>query len=160
MDQAHWAERLVRALLEVPLPRRLAHVQGVAARGARWPRCLVTMRAFSKPPHGSTTSATHLSLKTGFHPFDGARYLRDVHQADPRSAAWSAITRAPSSNRRTRPRRRSRARVPARRPDAERRSRLLRHGHDAERPRGISARPTSGDNAAVWTRKHRHAVHP
>ena len=32
MDQAIWAEELARKLLEIPLPRRWAHVQGVAAR--------------------------------------------------------------------------------------------------------------------------------
>ena len=32
VDQAIWAEELARKLLEIPLPRRWAHVQGVAAR--------------------------------------------------------------------------------------------------------------------------------
>jgi HD-GYP domain-containing protein (c-di-GMP phosphodiesterase class II) len=32
MNQADWAEELARKLLEIPLPRRWAHVQGVAAR--------------------------------------------------------------------------------------------------------------------------------
>ena len=84
MSQAHWAAELARKLLEVPLPRRWAHVQGVA------------MQARSLAPilgddAGLLEAAAWLHdlgyspdlADTGFHPLDGARYLRDVECADP-----------------------------------------------------------------------------
>jgi hypothetical protein len=85
MDKALWAEELARKLLEVPLPRRWAHVQGVAGR-ARFlapilgeEAELVEAAAWLHDIGYSTELA-----ETGFHPLDGARYLRDVHGADPR----------------------------------------------------------------------------
>jgi HD domain-containing protein len=80
---ASWAEQLSRALLQEPLPRRWAHVQGVAART----RSLApTLGADS----GLIEAAAWLhdigyapSLAvTGLHALDGARYLRDAHQTD------------------------------------------------------------------------------
>jgi hypothetical protein len=84
MNQADWAAELARKLLEVPLPRRWAHVQGVAAQarsltpilgddadlleGAAW------LHDIGYAPE---------LADTGFHPLDGARYLRDVEYADP-----------------------------------------------------------------------------
>jgi hypothetical protein len=79
-----WAEDLARNLLEDSLPRRWAHVQGVAARA----RSLA-------PAVGADTelleAATWLHdigylpelAKTDLHGLDGARYLRDVHHAEP-----------------------------------------------------------------------------
>jgi HD superfamily phosphodiesterase len=84
MDQALWAEELARKLLEIPLPRRWAHVQGVAG-GAR----------FLAPILGRDAELLEAAAwlhdigysfdlaNTGFHPLDGARYLHDVHGADP-----------------------------------------------------------------------------
>jgi hypothetical protein len=84
MDQVLWAEELARKLLEVPLPRRWAHVQGVAERAR-----------FLAPVLGSDAGLLEAAAwlhdigyspelaDTGFHPLDGARYLRDVHDADP-----------------------------------------------------------------------------
>lgn len=84
MDQADWAEELARKHLEAPLPRRWAHVQGVAARA----RVLV-------PTLGDDADLLEAAAwlhdigyspelaETGFHPLDGARYLRDAHFADP-----------------------------------------------------------------------------
>ena len=83
MDQALWAEELARKLLEVPLPRRWAHVQGVAAKAR-----------FLAPILGDDAARLEAAawlhdigyspelVGTGFHPLDGARYLRDVHGAD------------------------------------------------------------------------------
>lgn len=84
MSQADWAQSLTRALLEEPLPHRWAHSRGVAA----------TARALA-PILGRhsdvVTAAAWLHdigyasalYGCGFHPLDGARYLRDVERADP-----------------------------------------------------------------------------
>ena len=80
---ASWAEQLARALLRDPLPRRWAHVQGVAARA----RSLA-------PVLGASTDLLEAAAwlhdvgyapgltVTGLHALDGARYLRDAHHAD------------------------------------------------------------------------------
>jgi len=77
------AEDLAQALLQVPLPRRWAHVQGVAARA----RSLA-------PVLGADADLLHAAARlhdigyapglaaTGLHALDGARYLRDVQHAD------------------------------------------------------------------------------
>ena len=84
MSQALWAAELARKLLEIPLPRRWAHVQGVAAQA----------RSLS-PILGDDADLIEAAAwlhdigyapelaDTGFHPLDGARHLRDVQQADP-----------------------------------------------------------------------------
>ena len=95
---AAWAEGLARTLLADSLPRRWAHVQGVAARA----RTL-------KPSLGADADLIEAAAwlhdigylpelaHTGLHGLDGARYLRDVQHADPCCAAWSPTTPAPSS---------------------------------------------------------------
>ncbi len=83
MDQALWAEELARKLLEIPLPHRWAHVQGVAAQA--W-----SLAPILGDDAELLESAAWLHdigyspdlADTGFHPLDGARYLRDVHAAD------------------------------------------------------------------------------
>lgn len=84
MSQAHWAAELARKLLEVPLPHRWAHVQGVAAQAR-----------FLAPILGDDADLLEAAAwlhdigyspelaDTGFHPLDGARYLRDSKYADP-----------------------------------------------------------------------------
>jgi HD domain-containing protein len=84
MSQADWAEDLARALLEEPLPDRWAHSRGVAATARELAPILnhhadvVTSAAwlhdigYAPALHGC-----------GFHPLDGARYLRNVERADP-----------------------------------------------------------------------------
>jgi hypothetical protein len=78
------AQNIARILLEKPLPRRWAHVQGVAA----------TARTLAPILGDKTDLLTAAALlhdigyapslaDTGFHPLDGARYLRDVEHADP-----------------------------------------------------------------------------
>jgi hypothetical protein len=80
---ASWAERLARAFLQRPLPRRWAHVQGVAVRA----RSLALVLG----PEADLMEATAWLhdigyapdlATTGFHPLDGARYLRDTRHAD------------------------------------------------------------------------------
>ncbi|MEU5282830.1 HD domain-containing protein [Streptomyces sp. NPDC020755] len=92
-----WAFPVAESLLSEPLPRRWAHSQGVAERA----RVL-------GPILGSDADLLEAAavlhdigyapdlVKTGFHPLDGARYLRDVARADERvvrlvahhSCAW------------------------------------------------------------------------
>jgi len=84
MSQADWAEGIARALLEQPLPRRWTHTQGVAATAR-------TLNPVLGCDAGVVTGAAWLhdigyapALQgCGFHPLDGARYLRDVERADP-----------------------------------------------------------------------------
>lgn len=83
MNQADWAEEIARKLLEVPLPRRWAHSQGVAGQA----------RALG-PILGNDADLLEAAawlhdigyspelVDTGFHPLDGARHLRDVRHAD------------------------------------------------------------------------------
>lgn len=83
MELADWAEETARTILQVPLPRRWAHTQGVAAQ------------AFTlKPILGKNTDLLAAAawlhdigyapdlIDTGFHPLDGARYLSDTSRAD------------------------------------------------------------------------------
>jgi putative nucleotidyltransferase with HDIG domain len=79
-----WASDLARSLLAEPLPRRWAHTQGVA----RQARTLIPILGDDADLleaaawlHDIGYSPT--LIDTGFHPLDGARYLRD-HHADPR----------------------------------------------------------------------------
>lgn len=84
VNRADWAEELARKLLEIPLPRRWAHVQGVAAQArslapivdddAELIQAAAWLHDIGYSPE---------LVETGFHPLDSARYLRDVHRADP-----------------------------------------------------------------------------
>ena len=77
------AEQLARTLLQEPLPRRWAHVQGVATRA----RSLVPVLGADA---GLLEAAAWLHdigytpglAATGLHALDGARYLRDAQHAD------------------------------------------------------------------------------
>ncbi|MEU6412671.1 HD domain-containing protein [Microbispora sp. NPDC046933] len=85
MGQAEWARDLAERLLAEPLPRRWAHTQGVAARAA-------SLAPILGDEADTLTAAAYLHdigyspelVDTGFHPLDGARYLRDVAGADER----------------------------------------------------------------------------
>ena len=80
---ASWAERLARALLQEPLPRRWAHVQGVAGRA----RSLAAVLGANADLLEAAAwvhdigYAPNLAI-TGLHQLDGARYLRDTQHAD------------------------------------------------------------------------------
>ena len=81
---AAWAERLACTLLADSLPRRWAHVQGVAARARTLKPSLGTDADLIEAAAwlhdiGYLPELAH----TGLHGLDGARYLRDVQHADP-----------------------------------------------------------------------------
>jgi putative nucleotidyltransferase with HDIG domain len=82
---APWARDVACEFLAEQLPRRWAHTQGVAAQAeALAPMLgddadLVQAAAWLHDVGYSPTLA-----ETGFHPLDGARFLRDVHGADER----------------------------------------------------------------------------
>jgi len=81
---AAWAQNLARTLLANTLPRRWSHVQGVAAQA-----CGLA------PTTGADADLLEAAAwlhdigylpelaATGLHGLDGARYLRDVQQAEP-----------------------------------------------------------------------------
>src|SRR5256885_15638997 len=79
---ASWAQQLARTLLQEPLPRRWAHVQGVATRA----RSLAPVLG---PDADLLEAAAWLHdvgyapdlAVTGLHQLDGARYLRDTQHA-------------------------------------------------------------------------------
>jgi hypothetical protein len=84
MSQAHWAAEVARKFLEVPLPRRWAHVQGVAAQA----RSLAPILGGDADLLEAAAWLHDIGYSpkladSGFHPLDGARYLRDVEHADP-----------------------------------------------------------------------------
>lgn len=92
-----WAYPIAESLLAEPLPRRWAHSQGVAERARSLAPILgadADLMEASAILHDIGYSPD--LAKTGFHPLDGARYLRDVAQADDRlvrlvahhSCAW------------------------------------------------------------------------
>jgi len=81
---AAWAQDLARTLLADDLPRRWAHVQGVAARAR-------TLEPSLDADAELIEAAAWLHdigylpelAATGLHGLDGARYLRDVQHAEP-----------------------------------------------------------------------------
>jgi hypothetical protein len=83
--KSEWAERVARDLLAEPLPRRWAHTKGVAAQARSLVGILgeyadlITAAAWLHDIGYAPVVAV-----TGFHPLDGARYLRDAHNADVR----------------------------------------------------------------------------
>jgi HD domain len=79
-----WAQDLARTLLADALPRRWAHVQGVAAR-ARSLAPAVGADADLLEAAAWLHDIGYLPelAATGLHGLDGARYLRDTRHADP-----------------------------------------------------------------------------
>ncbi len=80
---ASWAGHLSQALLQEPLPRRWAHVQGVAARARGLAAVLgadADLLEAAAWLH-DIGYAPDLAI-TGLHALDGARYLRDAQHAD------------------------------------------------------------------------------
>ena len=80
---APWAQQLARALLQQPLPRRWAHVQGVATRA----RSLAPVLGADADLLDAAAWLHDIGYApglavTGMHPLDGARYLRDTQHAD------------------------------------------------------------------------------
>jgi hypothetical protein len=83
MTYSDWAEDIARTLLAEPLPRRWAHVQGVAT-AARTLTPILGDRADLLTAVALLHDVGYSPdvEETGFHPLDGARYLRDVQHAD------------------------------------------------------------------------------
>ena len=80
---ASWAQQHARALPQEPLPRRWAHVQGVASRARSLAPALGTDADLLEAAAWLHDIGYAPSLVvTGFHPLDGARYLRDTQHAD------------------------------------------------------------------------------
>ncbi|MGQ4421100.1 HD domain-containing protein [Streptomyces violaceoruber] len=80
-----WARQVAKAELCGALPRRWAHSQGVAARAGEVGRLLgrdADLLAAAAALH-DVGYAPRLAV-TGFHPLDGARFLRDEYGADER----------------------------------------------------------------------------
>jgi hypothetical protein len=78
-----WASEIARKLLEAPLPRRWAHTQGVA----RQARGLIPILGADADLLEAAAWLHDIGYSpeiaaTGFHPLDGARYLRDVQHAE------------------------------------------------------------------------------
>jgi hypothetical protein len=83
MTHQTWAEAIARRLLEEPLPRRWAHTQGVAATAQTLSGILVDDAALLIAAAWLHEIGYSPALVvTGFHPLDGARYLRDTGHAD------------------------------------------------------------------------------
>src|SRR5689334_8731928 len=84
MNQARAATELARDLLAEPLPRRWSHCQGVARRArslAVLPWVDVDTLEAAAVLHDIGYSP--VLVDTGFHPLDGARYLRTLGTFSP-----------------------------------------------------------------------------
>jgi hypothetical protein len=79
---ASWARQLARALLQEPLPRRWAHVQGVAARARGLGPVLDADADLLEAAWLHDIGYAPGLAITGLHQLDGARYLRDAQRAD------------------------------------------------------------------------------
>ena len=80
---APWAQQLARVLLHEPLPRRWAHVQGVAAQARGLAPVLGTDADLLEAAAWLHDIGYAPSLAdTGLHQLDGARYLRRRQHAD------------------------------------------------------------------------------
>lgn len=91
MATVEWAEMTARRLLEVPLPRRWAHVEAVAARAGRMAGPLGSdgeLLRVAAWVHDVGYSPELIS--TAFHPLDGAKYLRSI-KAEERLAGLVAF---------------------------------------------------------------------
>jgi putative nucleotidyltransferase with HDIG domain len=85
VEQVSWARDLACRLLAEPLPRRWAHTQGVGSKAesiahvagpdAELLGCAAWLHDIGYAPDLAFS---------GFHPLDGARYLRDTEGADQR----------------------------------------------------------------------------
>ncbi len=95
---AAWAEGLARTLLDVPLPRRWAHVRGVARRACSLGPALGADGDLLEAAAWLHDIGYLPQLAaTGLRGLDGARYLRDTVRADAMVCRWSPITPVPSS---------------------------------------------------------------
>ena len=73
---ASWARDVARSLLAEALPRRWAHVQGVAEKAEHVAASLaLNDEALVAAAWLHDVGYAHDAIDTGFHPLDGARYL-------------------------------------------------------------------------------------
>jgi HD domain len=80
---ASWAGPLAQTLLQESLPRRWAHVQGVAARARSLAPVLgADADLLEAAAWLHDIGCTPSLARTGLHALDGARYLRDAQHAD------------------------------------------------------------------------------
>jgi hypothetical protein len=80
---ASWAQQLAQELLREPLPRRWAHVHGVAARARSLAPVLGADADLAEAAAWLHDIGYEPGLAaTGFHPLDGTRYPRDAQHAD------------------------------------------------------------------------------
>ena len=80
---ASWAGQLAQVLLQEPLPRRWAHIQGVAARARGLAPVLGADADLLEAAAWLHDIGYAPSLAaTGLHALDGARYMRDAQHAD------------------------------------------------------------------------------
>jgi hypothetical protein len=79
-----WAFAVAREQLASTLPRRWAHSQGVARRVGLLARATADAELLESAAVLHDVGYAPRLATTGFHPLDGARFLRDVHQADDR----------------------------------------------------------------------------
>jgi hypothetical protein len=91
MDLVEWAVSLAERHLAQPLPRRWAHTQGVGRKA----ESLASLVGTDAPLLAAAGWLHDLGyspdlVDTGFHPLDGAIYLRDVESADPQLCALVA----------------------------------------------------------------------
>src|ERR1035441_2967355 len=79
---ASWAGQLAQVLLQEPLPRRWARVQGVAAQARNLAPVLGADADLLEAAAWLHDIGYAPGIAgTGFHPLDGARYLRDTQHA-------------------------------------------------------------------------------
>jgi HD domain-containing protein len=82
-NTAAWASEIAKDLLELPLPRRWAHTQGVARKARTLAPILGQDADLIEAAAWLHDIGYSPSINTtGFHPLDGARHLRDIHHAD------------------------------------------------------------------------------
>jgi HD domain len=79
-----WAFGVARNELACALPRRWAHSQGVARRASLLAHVTGDAELLESAALLHDVGYAPRIARTGFHPLDGARFLRDVHQASDR----------------------------------------------------------------------------
>jgi HD domain-containing protein len=82
-NQVAWASEIAKDLLELPLPRRWAHTQGVARQARSLAPILGENAQLLEAAAWLHDIGYNPRLRVlNFHSLDGARYLRDVEGAD------------------------------------------------------------------------------
>jgi hypothetical protein len=79
-----WAFAVARDELASSLPRRWAHSLGVARRARVLAHATADAELLESAAVLHDVGYAARIVTTGFHPLDGARFLRDLHQADDR----------------------------------------------------------------------------